>query len=292
MNTALLKKSMTLCCLASSIFLLASCGQKYSKGENKTNPTTQTKKSTSKTTTTTSTSSDTITLTTVGSGNTASPQQENQVNIVNTEPEASFTIPQEAIGIWSGQSLQAKDVFIEIQPDGSVSSRANFEWDGKDDIRQASAQITGIKTIAPSTYIITSYTGENDAFLPGITGLGGIGFFQTGFKIDKGNYIPISVGGASQDTINYANYHDFNVSLSPYQGGGEKVTSGLLELDKETPVYAQANKATEAVFVQAKDTSVQWDHYFEANGEFWYSFVQKSDKGDTRYYIAYSDVGH
>lgn len=79
---------------------------------------------------------------------------------------------------------------------------------------------------------------------------------------------------------------------SQVQGGmgAWEATSGVLDLDEDTPVYAGPSKAGKVIFTQLKDTSVEWDLYTYENGEWWYSFV--ATDGQTRYYIAYSDVGH
>lgn len=117
-------------------------------------------------------------------------------NTSTSNPAATTSlIPQEATGSWTGTSLQAVDVSVTITADGKITTSANFGSEGVDDIRESSAVITGLKTIAPNTYIITSYTGDFDALLPGITGLGGVGVIKSGFKIENGQYTPISVSG-------------------------------------------------------------------------------------------------
>lgn len=70
------------------------------------------------------------------------------------------------------------------------------------------------------------------------------------------------------------------------------VTSGTLDLWEDTPVYTEPNKAGTIAFTKAKDTSVDWDKYFQENDDWWYSFVDKSSGQEIRYYIAYSDVKH
>lgn len=74
--------------------------------------------------------------------------------------------------------------------------------------------------------------------------------------------------------------------------GGAVVTSGRLTLWEDTPVYSEPNKSGEVVFTKAKDTSVDWDNYFQENGDWWYSFVDNSSGQEIRCYIAYSDVKH
>lgn len=74
--------------------------------------------------------------------------------------------------------------------------------------------------------------------------------------------------------------------------GAAIVTSGRLDLWEDTPVYTEPNKSGTIAFTKAKDTSVDWDKYFQENDDWWYSFVDKSSGQEIRYYIAYSDVKH
>ena len=73
--------------------------------------------------------------------------------------------------------------------------------------------------------------------------------------------------------------------------GGWEATSGTLELLKDTPVYASPDKSSGVAYVQPQG-DIQWDKYIFANGDNWYSFVQKNRDQEVRFYIAYSDVGH
>ncbi|MEW4355060.1 hypothetical protein AB1I63_09475 [Streptococcus pneumoniae] len=62
---------------------------------------------------------------------------------------------------------------------------------------------------------------------------------------------------------------------------------GTLSLYEETPVYTDMDKGEDAGFtLPAGD--IEWDQYLEGNGDYWYSY----ESNGTRYYIAYSDVGH
>lgn len=71
-------------------------------------------------------------------------------------------------------------------------------------------------------------------------------------------------------------------------GNWDTQGGGTLEISNETPVYSSPNKESGVAYTQPAG-SVQWDSYIvDENGENWYSFVQDG----TRYYIAYSDVGH
>ena len=65
--------------------------------------------------------------------------------------------------------------------------------------------------------------------------------------------------------------------------GGWEATSGTLTLTQDTPVYTEPNKDGGVAYVQPQG-DIQWDKYIFANGDNWYSFVQKNR--------AYSDVGH
>ena len=71
-------------------------------------------------------------------------------------------------------------------------------------------------------------------------------------------------------------------------GGSAIVTTGKLDLDKTVPVYASSDKNIGVVY-SYPEGSVYFDKYFNENGEWWYSYVSYDG---TRYYIAYSDVGH
>ncbi|NKZ19578.1 hypothetical protein HF992_01700 [Streptococcus ovuberis] len=66
-----------------------------------------------------------------------------------------------------------------------------------------------------------------------------------------------------------------------------EVTSGYLNLTKDTPVFAKPDKSMEPVMTYPKGESVFWDKYFSENGEFWYSYVTYDG---VRYYISYTDV--
>ena len=81
--------------------------------------------------------------------------------------------------------------------------------------------------------------------------------------------------------------NDKEAALS--QGGAWEATSGTLTLERDTPVYASADKSSGTVFMMDPG-EVNWDNYISENGDYWYSFVLPGD--NTRYYIAYSDVGH
>ncbi|MDD7357041.1 MAG: hypothetical protein PUG44_08340 [Streptococcus hyointestinalis] len=81
-------------------------------------------------------------------------------------------------------------------------------------------------------------------------------------------------------------------SESEVPGGGYAiVTSGTLELLKDTPVYASPDKSSGVAYVQPQ-ANIDWDKYMYENGEWWYSFVQRNRDQEVRFYIAYSDVGH
>ena len=73
--------------------------------------------------------------------------------------------------------------------------------------------------------------------------------------------------------------------------GGWEATSGTLTLTQDTPVYTEPNKDGGVAYVQPQG-DIQWDKYIFANGDNWYSFVQKNRDQEVRFYIAYSDVGH
>lgn len=93
---------------------------------------------------------------------------------------------------------------------------------------------------------------------------------------------------SSNNTLNSSNSEGTDV---PAQGGVTQVDSGTLELTQDTPVYAEPDKNSAVIFTQPKG-ELNWDSYSSENGEFWYSFVLPGEGGGTRYYIAYSDVGH
>lgn len=82
-----------------------------------------------------------------------------------------------------------------------------------------------------------------------------------------------------------------NSTTPSNQGGGWEATSGTLTLAQDTPVYTEPNKDSGVAYVQPQG-DVQWDKYISANGDYWYSFVQKNRDQEVRFYIAYSDVGH
>lgn len=73
--------------------------------------------------------------------------------------------------------------------------------------------------------------------------------------------------------------------------GGWEATSGTLELDKDTPVYAEPNKESGVVYMHSK-SAIEWRRYFNENGEWWYMFLEKGGDEATQFYIAYSDVNH
>lgn len=81
-------------------------------------------------------------------------------------------------------------------------------------------------------------------------------------------------------------------SESEVPGGGYAiVTSGTLELLKDTPVYASPDKSSGVAYVQSQ-ADIEWDKYMYENGEWWYSFVQRNRDQEVRFNIAYSDVGY
>lgn len=67
--------------------------------------------------------------------------------------------------------------------------------------------------------------------------------------------------------------------------------TGTLDVDKKVPVYAEPNKATDIVYIQ-DEGYIEFDGYFNANGEWWYTFQIEEEGQVTRYYLAYSDIGH
>ncbi|HEL2383717.1 TPA: hypothetical protein TZS71_001493 [Streptococcus suis] len=67
--------------------------------------------------------------------------------------------------------------------------------------------------------------------------------------------------------------------------------TGTLDVDKKVPVYAEPNKATDIVYIQ-DGGYIEFDGYFNANGEWWYTFQIEEEGQVTRYYLAYSDIGH
>lgn len=67
---------------------------------------------------------------------------------------------------------------------------------------------------------------------------------------------------------------------------------GTLELYESTPVYADKDKNGPIIFYQDAGM-IDWDKYFIEEKDNWYSFTVTGEDGQvTRYYIAYSDVGH
>lgn len=98
----------------------------------------------------------------------------------------------------------------------------------------------------------------------------------------------------SQSTPNQGGDDSQENATTPSNQGGAgywEATSGTLTLTKDTPVYIEPDKNSSIAYVQPQG-DIQWDNYSYANGEYWYSFVQKNRDQEIRFYIAYSDVGH
>ena len=206
------KKLSTVICLMASVTLLAACGPKQGKqGKAKDS---SPAKATTVAKTTQQTSQDTPS-TTVSTNQT--PTSPTQAVPVTVEPvTTSGTFPPEVLGTFSGNSLQAKDVSITFASDGTVTTTANFAWDGVDNIQNSQATISSVTLVAPNTYRIDHFDGDIEAILPGITGLGGVynGIIQQGFKIENGTFTPVHFMAPTQEEMDYNRAQDFGVTLN------------------------------------------------------------------------------
>lgn len=213
MKTPSFKQTVSLVCLASSILLLASCGTKHttSSSSKKTDETSQTS------TTPSTTSASQINSTSQLSQD--APADSSTTTTTTDTPQISYPItiegiPQDLIGTWTGTSDMATDVTMSVSVDGSITTSADFGWEGTSDIRESQATITQVTQLYENIYRIDSYSGQIDAFLPGIQGLGGVGAVHFGFKLENNQFTSLNFVAATEDEIDYNNPSYFNFSLS------------------------------------------------------------------------------
>lgn len=117
-------------------------------------------------------------------------------------------VPAEVVGTWTASNEQAKSVSMTIGADGSISVEANYGVGDTDDIRTYTANGTAVE-VRPGLYRWVRNGGDYNAFLAGVTGLGGANFkAEEGFLLQSNQYIPVWFTAAPDQEFDYANNYN------------------------------------------------------------------------------------
>ena len=184
---------------------LVACGQKSSS--------TSSSSSAAKSSQMSSVSSDKkASKTSTSSETMASSEEETSANpnMVNT---SDIPIPAELVGTWTGKSQQASSISMVITADGQVSTEVQFGQEGEEPVTKFSGTAKLVE-IGPNLYAWDKISGDFEAFLPGIRGLGGVGKTALGFYLEDGLYTPVQFTSGADGEINYGDYSPFPVALS------------------------------------------------------------------------------
>lgn len=116
-------------------------------------------------------------------------------------------------GTWSGATAQAKSIKMTIDANGNITVVANYGDDNSDIVRQSTAHGTAVE-VAPGFYRWDQSSGDDEALLAGVTGLGWDGATQVaeGFLLQGNQYTPVLFRGPAGQPLDYTdpnNYHAF-----------------------------------------------------------------------------------
>ncbi|HFI0270281.1 TPA: hypothetical protein ACGO3Z_000500 [Streptococcus suis] len=137
----------------------------------------------------------------------SSQTQENVLSSQTTQTQLQTLpatgIPNELVGKWQGTSLQARNIEVTVNSDGTITTYEDFRLSEDEEgdylIQTYTAYITDLVEYSPNHYIIRGAEGEYSALLPGITGLGGR--IAPGFILEDGQFKVIMWGNPADPEV-------------------------------------------------------------------------------------------
>ena len=113
-------------------------------------------------------------------------------------------------GTWSGATAQAKSIKMTIDANGNITVVANYGDDNSDIVRQSTAHGTAVE-VAPSFYRWDQSSGDDEALLAGVTGLGWDGDTQVaeGFILQGNQYTPVLFRGPAGQPLDYTDPNNY-----------------------------------------------------------------------------------
>lgn len=113
-------------------------------------------------------------------------------------------------GTWSGATAQAKSIKMTIDANGNITVVANYGDDNSDIVRQSTAHGTAVE-VAPGFYRWDRSSGDDEALLAGVTGLGWDGDTQVaeGFILQGNQYTPVLFRGPAGQPLDYTDPNNY-----------------------------------------------------------------------------------
>ena len=130
-----------------------------------------------------------------------------------SQPRVEEEIPTCLVDSWIGASPQSSSLRLSLTESGIIKSSATArtgrttEW---------SAIIHHLELVAPNLYLVTSYSGNYNAFWADTSELGGDGYkVAFGFKIENAQLIPATwITPETDDNFDYSQFHSLGYALS------------------------------------------------------------------------------
>lgn len=117
-------------------------------------------------------------------------------------------VPAAVVGTWTASNAQAKSVNMTIGADGSIVVEANYGVGEADDIRTFTANATAVE-VKPGLYRWVRNSGDYNALLAGVTGIGGANFkAEEGFLLEGNQYTPVWFTAPLDQDFDYANNYN------------------------------------------------------------------------------------
>lgn len=142
------------------------------------------------------------------SASASSAAESGQASTPQTASPASATAL--VAGTWSGTTAQAKSIKMTIDANGNITVVANYGDDNSDIVRQSTAHGTAVE-VAPGFYRWDQSSGDDEALLAGVTGLGWDGDTQVaeGFILQGNQYTPVLFRGPAGQPLDYTDPNNY-----------------------------------------------------------------------------------